>query len=518
MRLVGSLIVFVTMLCCAGEVYGQAVGVFEGHGDVGSVAQAGSAAFDAGTGTYTLSGSGENMWLGKDAFQFVWEKVKAPNVGLTADISFVGEGKNAHRKAVLMVRQSLEEDSVYADVAVHGSGLTSLQFRDERGAETREVQANVTSAPKRVRIVKEGDYFRMWVSGEDGKFRLAGATGKIVLTEPFYVGIGICSHDNSVIETAKFAGVEFKEKNTTDDQVTSIKSAQPRMAVPPADKKLYSMLEISDGGAFDRRAIYVAEGRFEAPNWMPDGKRLLFNRNGRIETISVEGGATTVLDTGMAVRCNNDHGISPDGKSLVVSDNSQENHESLIYILPIEGGTPRRITKNAPSYWHGWSPDGKTLAFVGQRNGEFDIYSISTEGGEEKQLTTAKGLDDGPEYKPDGQWIYFNSVRTGQMHIWKMRADGSEQTQVTFDDANDWFPHFSPDGQKMVFLTFDRTVEGHPENKDVVLRMMDMQDGKVRVAAKLFGGQGTMNVPSWSPDGKRFAFVSYALVKDDGTK
>jgi len=500
--------IFALGMC--GIAQGQAVGSFEGHGDVGKVAQAGSAAFEAGTGMYTLSGSGENMWFGKDAFQFVWKKVKGPNASLTADISFVGEGKNAHRKAVLMVRQNLEEDSVYADVAVHGSGLTSLQFREERGADTREVQANVSIAPKRVRIVKEGDYFRMWVAGTDGKFTLAGATGKIVLTEPFYVGIGVCSHDDSVMETAKFSGVELKEERS----LAALGMAEKAKATP----KLYSMLEVSDGGAYDRRAIYVAEGRFEAPNWMPDGKRLLFNRNGRIETISVDGGATTILDTGLAVRCNNDHGISPDGKWLVVSDNSQEEHESLIYILPIEGGTPRRITKNAPSYWHGWSPDGKTLAFVGQRNGEFDIYTISTEGGDEHQLTTAKGLDDGPEYTPDGQWIYFNSVRTGQMHIWKMRADGSEQTQVTFDDANDWFPHFSPDGQKMVFLTFDRTVEGHPENKDVVLRMMDIKDGKVRVAAKLFGGQGTINVPSWSPDGKRFAFVSYALVEDDGTK
>jgi len=488
-------------LTCCWTSKGQSVGVFQGHGDVGKVEHAGSAAFDEKSGTYAVTGSGENMWLGKDALHFVWKKVDGPNASITAEIVFVGEGKNAHRKAVVMVRQSLDEDSVYADVAEHGSGLTSLQFRDERGGMTREVQANV-EAPKRVRIVKQGDYFTMWVAGPDGKFTLAGATGKIVLTEPFYVGIGVCSHDNTVTETAKFTHVELKEGG--------------EHAGAPAAGKLYSMMEIINAEGLSRRAIYVAEGRFEAPNWMPDGKRLLFNRNGRIETIAAEGGATSVLDTGFAVRCNNDHGISPDGKWLVVSDQSKEPHDSLIYILPIEGGTPRQITKSAPSYWHGWSPDGKTLAFVGQRNGEFDIYSIPTEGGEEKRLTTAKGLDDGPEYTPNGEWIYFNSVRTGQMHIWKMRPDGSEQTQVTFDDANDWFPHFAPDGSKMVFLTFDKSVEGHPENKDVALRMMDLKDGKITVAAKLFGGQGTNNVPSWSPDGKRFAFVSYAIVADEG--
>src|SRR6266436_989059 len=158
------------------------------------------------------------------------------------------------------------------------------------------------------------------------------------------------------------------------------------------------------------------------------------------------------------------------------------------------------------------SPDGKTLAFVGERNGDFDIYAIPAAGGEEKQLTTAKGLDDGPEYSLDGKYIYFNSERTGHMQIWRMRADGSEQEQVTFGEENDWFPHISPDGQQMVFVTFDASVKGHPENKDVMLRMMSLKDKKITVLAKLFGGQGMMNVPSWSPDGKQFAFVSYQLV------
>jgi len=507
-------VVAAAMLLWCGAAWGQGVGVFEGHRDVGTVGHPGSVEYDPNGGTYTVTGSGENMWFAKDAFQFAWKQVSGPDATVSADIGFVGEGKNAHRKAVLMVRQSLDEDAVYVDVAVHGSGLTSLQYRDERGTDTREVQANV-NAPKRVRIVKQGDYFTMWVAGSDGKFELAGATGKIVLTAPFYVGIGMCSHDNSVMETAKFSNVELKAREHRSLAALEMTNSNT------GEQKLYSMMEIIDAESLDRRAIYVAEGRFEAPNWMPDGKRLLFNRNGRIETIPTEGGATSVLDTGFAVRCNNDHGISPDGKSLVVSDQSQEPHDSLIYLLPLSGGTPRRITKNAPSYWHGWSPDGKTLAFVGQRNGEFDIYTYPIDAdaspgalAEEKRLTTAKGLDDGPEYTPDGQWIYFNSVRTGQMHIWRMKADGSEQAQVTFDDANDWFPHFSPDGQKMVILTFDRSVEGHPENKDVALRLMWMKDGKITVAAKLFGGQGTINVPSWSPDGKKFAFVSYTLVRE----
>lgn len=514
------------------------VGIFEGHSDIGDVgaAFAGHVEYDAGKGAYTVTGGGENIWFDRDAFQYVWKRGSG-DVSLAADVEFLGAGKNPHRKAVLMVRQNLEADAAYVDVAVHGVGLTSLQYRDEKGGTTHEVQANV-DAPKRVKIIKHGDYFTMWVAGTDGKFALAGATGKILLKEPFYVGIGVSSHEKDLVENAVLSNVELKEvkEGSEVEEKSNSPGAKARSSIggnvaaeaathkanpppkveggTPAEKeKLYSMLEIMTVDSTDRRAIYVAEGRFEAPNWMPDGKSLIFNRNGRIEKIAVTGGTPETIDTEFAVRCNNDHGISPDGKELVVSDQTQNaNHQSQVYIMPIGGGTPRLITKNSPSYWHGWSPDGKTLAFVGQRNGEFDIYAIPTAGGEETRLTTAEGLDDGPEYTPDGRYIYFNSERTGHMQIWKMKADGSEQAQVTLGAENDWFPHFSPDGEHMVFLTYDASVTGHPENKDVMLRMMTMKDGKIQVLGKLFGGQGTINVPSWSPDGKRFAFVSYALV------
>jgi len=470
------------------------IGMFEGRGDVGAVLHAGSAEYDAAKRSYTISGSGENMWFATDGFQFAWKKASG-NLTLTADISFVGKGVNEHRKAVLMVRQSLDADAAYADLALHGSGLTSLQYREEKGAATHEIQANVL-APKRLRIEKRGTYFSMSLAGADGDFHSAGGTTRITLKEPFYVGIGVCSHDKNVVERAVFTNVELKA-------ATASTAAQPT---------LHSTLEIISVASTDRRVVYVAPERFEAPNWMPDGKNLLFNRNGRMEKIAVTGGTPQIIDTGFAIRCNNDHGVSPDGTQLVISDQSQEEHRSLIYIVPIGGGAPRRITRKSPSYWHGWSPDGKTLAFVGQRNDEFDIYTIPVTGGEETRLTTAKGLDDGPEYSPDGKYIYFNSERTGHMQIWRMRADGSEQERVTFDDFNNWFPHISPDGQQMVFLTYDASVTGHPENKDVMLRLMSLKDKKISMLAKFFGGQGTINVPSWSPDGRQFAFVSYQLV------
>ena len=470
------------------------LGVFQSEGDVGLLTQPGKTVYDSSRQTYTITASGENVWFDKDNFHFVWMKVSGDGF-FQADISFLGEGVNPHRKALLMVRTSLDPASVYADIALHGNGMTALQFRDEQAGLTREVQA-ATWSPKHFRMEKHGDYFTMWLAGGDGRFQFAGSSPRIALGESFYVGLGMCSHEKDLSETAIFSNVKIS-------------------GVPDANwsnATLYSALEEITVSSGDRTAVYQTEGRLEAPNWTRDGAALIFNRNGRIERIAAAGGPTQIIDTGFATRCNNDHGISSDAKDLVISDQSQGDHKSRVYLLPIAGGTPRLITKEGPSYWHGWSPDGKTLAFVGERNGDFDIYAISTLGGEEKRLTTAKGLDDGPEYSPDGKYIYFNSVRTGHMQIWRMRADGSEQVQITNDELNDWFPHLSPDGTQMVFLSYPKDVEGHPENKDVMLRLMSLKDGKITVLAKLFGGQGTINVPSWSPGGAKLAFVSYALL------
>jgi Tol biopolymer transport system component len=198
----------------------------------------------------------------------------------------------------------------------------------------------------------------------------------------------------------------------------------------------------------------------------------------------------------------------------VISDQTQE-RRSIIYTLPITGGLPQRVTKLGPSYWHGWSPDGTTLAYCAERDKEFDIYTIPAQGGEETRLTDAPGLDDGPDYSPDGRFIYFNSDRTGTMQIWRMRTDGSAQEQVTSDEFNNWFPHPSPDGKWLVFLSYEKDVKGHPENKDVALRIMPLAGGQPEILANVFGGQGTLNVPSWSPDSRQVAFVSYQFLPSE---
>ena len=478
--------------CMAQQTRAQ-LSSFEGHGDVGTVLHPGSASYDDAKRTFTITASGENMWFTSDAFHFVWQKISG-DVSVTANIAFAGTGGNEHRKAVLMVRQSLDSDSSYADVALHGNGLTSLQYRDDKGGLTHEIQSNI-SGPTRLRLERRGDYVYMWLAATGNELHMAGGSTRVPLSGTFYVGIGVCSHDKDTVAKAIFSNV----------------AVTPLLAVS-AEPKLYSTLETISIESTDRRVVYVAPERFEAPNWTHDGATLLFNRKGRIERISAGGETPETIDTGYAINCNNDHGISPDAQWLAISDQSQEDHHSLVYIVPIGGGMPRRVTQKSPSYWHGWSPDGKTLAFVGERNGEFDIYAIPVAGGEETRLTTAKGLDDGPEYSPDGNFIYFNSERTGHMQIWRMKPDGSAQEQVTSDDFNNWFPHISPDGEWMVFLTYARGVEGHPENKDVMLRLMSLRDHKVTVLAKLLGGQGTINVPSWSPDSKQLAFVSYQVI------
>ncbi len=272
-----------------------------------------------------------------------------------------------------------------------------------------------------------------------------------------------------------------------------------------------SRLELMTVATGAREVVYAAREHFEAPNWSRDGRRLLFNQDGRLRVLPLDTRQPVALDTGNATRCNNDHGFSPDGRWLAISHAPED--RSLVYVLPAGGGTPRQVTPLGPSYWHGWSPDGRTLAYCAERGGEYDVYTIPVEGGRETRLTTAPGLNDGPDYAPDGR-IWFNSVRTGVMKIWRMDPDGKNQTQMTHNEEwADWFPHPSPDGTQVVFLSYDRSVEGHPPNKEVVLRLMAIEGGSPRIVARLFGGQGTVNVPSWSPDSRRFAFVSYELIK-----
>jgi hypothetical protein len=495
------------------------LGLFTNESDVGvpSTIGAGSSSYDAEKKTYTITGGGENMWANADHFHYVWKKMSG-DVMLEGTFEFVGTmpatgTPDGHRKACLVIRQTLDSDAVYADVAAHGDGLTSLQWRETKGGVTHEVQSNVVG-PKRLRIEKRGNYVSMSIAAPGEDLHPAGGSARIEFTGDFYIGLGVTSHNTARLEKVTFSNVDV--------------GPLPALPSQASQTTLVNTLETINLRSKDRRVAYVVTqpGRIEAPNWFPDATNTLyFNNGGKFYKVQAEPPGTTpnpnrlktpeAIDLGMLTRINNDHGVTSDGKMWAFSDQSQTvsgQRPSLIYTMPVGGGPVKKLTELGPSYFHGWSPDGKTLAYCAERNGNFDVYTISVDGGQEKRLTTADGKDDGPEYSPDGQYIYFNSERTGSNQIWRMKPDGSAQEQVTKDDVENWFPHVSPNGQSLVFLTYDKGAGDHPENKDVRLRVMNLATGAVDELAKLFGGQGTINVSSWSPNSQYIAFVSYQIV------
>ena len=281
-----------------------------------------------------------------------------------------------------------------------------------------------------------------------------------------------------------------------------------------AERDSMSILETVDVHTGIRSVLKEFDYVIEAPNWTQDGRYLVYNSRGHMYTYELATRDIREIDTGLAIDCNNDHVLSPDNTQLAVSHFTNEDATSRIYILPLTGGRPVLVTEKGPSYLHGWSPDGQRLAYCAERGGQYDIYSISVTGGAETQLTDLPGLDDGPEYSPDGKYIWFNSTRTGLMQVWRMDVDGANPVHMVKEEANGWFPHISPDGNRVVYIAYgkDDVAPGdHPANKNVELRLVSASGGASKTIVKLFGGQGTINVNSWSPDNRTIAFVSYQL-------
>jgi Tol biopolymer transport system component len=276
----------------------------------------------------------------------------------------------------------------------------------------------------------------------------------------------------------------------------------------------YSTLETLDVFSGERKALKEFDYVIEAPNWTRDGRFLVYNSHGRIYKYELASGHITELESGFAIDCNNDHVLSPDNRRIAVSHFTHDDATSRIYTLPFDGGTPVLVSEKGPSYLHGWSPDGARLAYCAERGGQYDIYTISVNGGEETQLTDLPGLDDGPEYSPDGKQIWFNSTRSGLMQVWRMNPDSSDPVHVVDEEANCWFPHVSPDGKRFVYIVYkkgDVDPGDHPANKNVEIRLAPVEGGASKTLVSLFGGQGTINVNSWSPDSRSIAFVSYRL-------
>ncbi|HYJ47414.1 MAG TPA: hypothetical protein VEV81_12445 [Pyrinomonadaceae bacterium] len=481
-------------------VFGQkTTGMFDGQTDVGKSTRQGSGVYDAARDEYTLTGSGTNMWFGEDEFHFLWKRMKGDFL-LTTRVRFIGAGVEAHRKIGWQVRSTLDSDSPHASAVVHGDGLTSLQFRRGKGANTEEVRSALT-APDVIQLERRGNTYIMAVARYGEPF-VTEQVQDLALGDEVYVGLFVCSHNKEVLEKAVFNNPRF--------------TVPARPDFVPYRDYIGSRLEILNVASGERTIVHTVPDSLQAPNWTPDGKALIYNRGGRLYRFDLAKRTPTAIDTDFAVNNNNDHVLSFDGKMIGISHHTKEDdNRSVVYVLPVRGGKPRRVTSKSPSYLHGWSPDGKFLVYTGGRDDEFDIYKIPVTGGEEIRLTSTKGLDDGPEYSPDGKYIYFNSNRTGLMQIWRMRPDGSNQEQVTNDEFNNWFPHISPDGKWIVLLSFPKDINSgdHPFYKHVYLRLMPITGGKPKVIAYVYGGQGTINVPSWSPDSKRVAFVSNTDMK-----
>lgn len=476
----------------------EAVGLFTHHQDIGNPKLKGSAVYNKDDQSYTMSAGGLNMWDVNDQFHFAWKQITGDFI-MRATVHFEGEGTDPHRKIGIMAREKLTADSKYADAAVHGDQLTSLQFRWKEAGVTEHVVLP-TYHPTEIELERVGNTFTFSAAtfGENYK-----SMRKVVgLNDELYVGLFICSHREDVMEKAVFSNVQI-------------------IIPPPANYQPYrdyigSHLEVMDVATGRRKILHSAPNSLQAPNWTKDNK-LIFNsvENGTnlLYVYDFRDASITKLNTGFATANNNDHVLSFDGKMLGISHHVGEKRTSTIFTLPVTGSdSPTKITDETKghSYLHGWSPDGKKLVFTGQRNNTFDIWTVDVNTKEETKLTEDPMLDDGPEYTPDGKYIYFNSVRTGTMKLWRMKADGSEEEQVTFDEYNDWFPHFSPDGKMMVFLSFPKEIDpaSHPFYKKTYLRIMPSSGGVPKTIAYIFGGQGTINVPSWSPDGKQLAFVS----------
>jgi Tol biopolymer transport system component len=477
------------------------LGVFESNVDIGGPKLAGSSSYDPATHEYTLTGAGSNMWAESDQFQFLYKKMSGDFI-LRARVEFVGTGKNPHRKIGWMVRPNLDTDAPYVDCARHGVDLTSLQYRLTTGGVSAQKELPIKN-PDVIQFERRGSNY-IFSAAHNGETFVSTNFSDINLPDDVYVGLFICSHDGDTVEKAIFSDVQV------------IKPMRANFR--PYTDYIGSVLHILDIETGKLEDIYSAKVPFEAPNWTRDGKALIYNVSGRaagwggLMRFDLATRTPTLIDTDTNNKNNNDHVLSFDGTMLGISDQSRGS--SSVYTVPVTGGTPKKVTTLSPSYLHGWSPDAKYLVFAGQRkvNGtnKFDIFKISVDGGDEMKLTDAPGVNNGPEFTPDGQYIYFNSSRTGRMEIWRMKPDGSSQEQVTSDDFNNWFPHISPDGKSFVFISFPADIPAgdHPYYKHCYLRLMPITGGAPKVIAYLYGGQGTMNVPSWSPDSKKIAFVS----------
>lgn len=473
------------------------IGLFDNSLDIGKVANPGFASYDENNQIYSIGGSGKNMWFGEDEFHYLWTTMQGDFI-LRTEVEFLGAGVDPHRKAGWIIKNDLNSETPHVNASVHGDGLTSLQYRTTTGGDTEEVTSK-DSLPSVIQLERRGNEFIMSTSTFGAPF-VEVKTINVGVKNQVYVGLYVCSHNPDILEVAKFRNVRIIRPAASDFQ--------------PYRDYIGSHLEVMEVSTGHRKILHSNANSIQAPNWTPDGKTLIYNSEGLLYRYNLSTGKIDPLNTGFATKNNNDHVLTFDGSLMGISHhNAEDDNQSTLYYLPVAGdATPVQVTPTGAgnSYLHGWSPDNKKMLFTGYRKGQYDIYSVDISTGTEVQLTDQETLDDGSEYSPDGNHIFFNSARSGRMQLWRMKADGSNQIQLTHDEYNDWFPHVSPDKKSIAFISFpkDIDVNDHPFYKHCLLRVMPYDGGTPRIIGYLYGGQGSVNVPSWSPDSKFISFVS----------
>ncbi|HKO90606.1 MAG TPA: hypothetical protein VJU61_05615 [Polyangiaceae bacterium] len=474
-------------------------GSFELQQDVGDPKLPGSAVYDPTAQTYTLSSAGVSPPTGLAQFHFVGKKVRGDFI-LQATVRFLGTSAKPRRKLGLLARNAQESSARYAAACVHGDALTALEYGATGDGSAAQLELS-SFHPTEIQLARTGNRFTFSsaVFGENYK----SVSLDLALEDELHVGLFVASQEAGVLERAVFSNVRL------------ILPAAPDFK--PYTDYLGSHLEVMVVATGQRKILHSEPGSIQAPNWTLDDKLIYNSAAGVMYTYALATGKIAELNTGPCRQNNNDHVLSFDGKMLALSNYAGEPRRSVAFILPVSGSDePRQITfpEAGHTYLHGWSPDGKKLVFTGGRKGETghyrNLWSVDVDTKVETALTPPGTLDDGPEYTPDGKYIYFNSVRTGTMQIWRMRPDGTEPEQVTFDEYNDWFPHISPDGKWLVYIAFpiDMDPWSHPFYRQCYLRLLPTSGGVPKTIAYLYGGQGSINTPSWSPDSRRIAFVS----------
>ncbi|GAA4305578.1 hypothetical protein [Compostibacter hankyongensis] len=487
------------------------IGIFPFNKDIGSPKMKGSATYDGVAQAYTLKGGGYDVWYNRDEFRYLWKKMTYDFI-VTANFELTGKEGNAQSKVGWMVRKEGDPASAHISTALHGDGLTVLQWRPEAGANMLVPQDERFFSKRNVQVMqleRRGDVFIMRAAGYGEPLQIVGYHEMKNMAGEVLVGLFVCAHDSNAIAEARVSNVRIC------DPVPMNNNPNPNRAW-----RVGSRLETIDIFNGKRKIVYQSVGRLESPNWMPGGKKILFNADGLLFTVPVAGGSTAeVLNTGLAKRINGAHCISSDGKMLGIGNS--DGRWPNILLLPLSGGTPETVVNEMPAYLHGLSPDNKAVVFTAPRKdmpgAVYDIYKKSVNGGQAVRLTDSKRYEfaDGCEYSPDGKYIYYNaSQRGGTMQIWRMRPDGSGKEQLTFGAYNNWFPHISPDGKWMAFISFppETRPNVHPAYASVTIRLMPVSGGAARVIAYLYGGQGSLDENSWSPDSRHLSFVSYTTL------